>query len=200
MQFRDLNPDTNAFQRKFVNEVRRCDEMERKLRPFGIQTFVPTTMIVVVSWASFFIPPTSYPGRTGLLVGLVLCLINILLGTLSRTPHQGGADLLSVWLIICIVMVGVAFMEYLVVLFCMRYKKKQVENMNKKISENQDTEDDQKKDVKDILDRSSMLVVPILFIIVVLTYFLSSVKFNSPDPDVQMKAKSRFEESCRNIW
>ena len=50
MQFRDLNPDTNAFQRKFVNEVRflhssfnlklihnfeqvrRCDEMERKLR------------------------------------------------------------------------------------------------------------------------------------------------------------------------
>lgn len=27
-----LNPDVNSFQRKFVNEVRRCDEMERKLR------------------------------------------------------------------------------------------------------------------------------------------------------------------------
>ncbi|XP_016768513.1 V-type proton ATPase 116 kDa subunit a isoform X2 [Apis mellifera] len=32
VQFRDLNGDVNYFQRKFVNEVRRCDEMERKLR------------------------------------------------------------------------------------------------------------------------------------------------------------------------
>ena len=27
-----MNPDVNAFQRKFVNEIRRCEEMERKLR------------------------------------------------------------------------------------------------------------------------------------------------------------------------
>lgn len=34
VQFIDANPDVNAFQRKFVSEVRRCDEMERKLRFF----------------------------------------------------------------------------------------------------------------------------------------------------------------------
>nr|XP_020463069.1 V-type proton ATPase 116 kDa subunit a-like isoform X3 [Monopterus albus] len=32
VQFRDLNPDVNLFQRKYVNEVRRCEEMDRKLR------------------------------------------------------------------------------------------------------------------------------------------------------------------------
>ncbi|XP_033625412.1 V-type proton ATPase 116 kDa subunit a-like isoform X1 [Asterias rubens] len=32
VQFKDLSPHMNAFQRKYVNEVRRCDEMERKLR------------------------------------------------------------------------------------------------------------------------------------------------------------------------
>jgi hypothetical protein len=32
IQFRDLNPSENAFQRNFVREVRRCDELERKIR------------------------------------------------------------------------------------------------------------------------------------------------------------------------
>ncbi|XP_069784005.1 V-type proton ATPase 116 kDa subunit a 1-like [Narcine bancroftii] len=32
VQFRDLNPGIITFQRKFVNEVRRCEEMERILR------------------------------------------------------------------------------------------------------------------------------------------------------------------------
>ncbi|VDK56319.1 unnamed protein product [Cylicostephanus goldi] len=31
VQFLDLNEEMNAYQRKFVNEIRRCEEMERKL-------------------------------------------------------------------------------------------------------------------------------------------------------------------------
>jgi len=37
VQFKDLNPDVSPFQRNFVNEVKRCDEMERKLNFFGDQ-------------------------------------------------------------------------------------------------------------------------------------------------------------------
>jgi V-type H+-transporting ATPase subunit a len=37
IQFRDLNPNVNAFHRNFVNDVKRCDEMERKVRFFEDQ-------------------------------------------------------------------------------------------------------------------------------------------------------------------
>ncbi|PRP79547.1 vacuolar proton ATPase [Planoprotostelium fungivorum] len=37
IQFKDLNHEVSPFQRNFVNEVKRCDEMERKLNFFGEQ-------------------------------------------------------------------------------------------------------------------------------------------------------------------
>ncbi|KAJ3194563.1 H(+)-transporting V0 sector ATPase subunit a [Irineochytrium annulatum] len=50
IEFRDLNDDSNAFQRTYVNEIRRLDEMERKLSEsecggarFGIQIVAPRT-------------------------------------------------------------------------------------------------------------------------------------------------------------
>ena len=44
-QFVDLNPDVSAFQRQFVGEVKRCEEMERKLR--YVETEIVKEKIVI---------------------------------------------------------------------------------------------------------------------------------------------------------
>ena len=54
-----LNANVNAFQRKFVNEVRRCEEMERKLRKFIKMDIYPeivnyylkcSKLLMIISW------------------------------------------------------------------------------------------------------------------------------------------------------
>lgn len=35
--YSDLNPSVNVFERKFVEDVRRCEDMERRLRYLGTQ-------------------------------------------------------------------------------------------------------------------------------------------------------------------
>uniref|UniRef100_A0A8C4SXG1 V-type proton ATPase subunit a n=1 Tax=Erpetoichthys calabaricus TaxID=27687 RepID=A0A8C4SXG1_ERPCA len=46
VQFKDLNPGTTAFQRKFIKEVRRCEEMERIL--FALLFFLPDPLQSVI--------------------------------------------------------------------------------------------------------------------------------------------------------
>ena len=49
VQFVDLNPDVSAFQRQFVNEVKRCEEMERILRYVETEIVKESIVITEVS-------------------------------------------------------------------------------------------------------------------------------------------------------
>ena len=49
--------------------------LNRKLTRVIAQVFVPTAIMVALSWFSFLIPPNSYPGRVGILVLLLRLLM-----------------------------------------------------------------------------------------------------------------------------
>lgn len=59
VQFRDLNPDVNAFQRKFIGEVKRCDEMERRVRFIEKEINRESIPILCIDYFNTPVPPAK---------------------------------------------------------------------------------------------------------------------------------------------
>ena len=74
--------------------------------------YLPSGLFVVVSWASFLIPPEIVAGRMAMLITLFLVLINIFLGTTSHMPNAEGVTAMSSYIIVCILFVFGALFAY----------------------------------------------------------------------------------------
>ena len=77
-----------------------------------------------IAWilqVSFLIPPEIVPGRMALLVTLFLVLTNIYTNVENQSPVSNSTNLLSIWVMVCLVFVFGALMAYAAILF-MRYK------------------------------------------------------------------------------
>ena len=84
---------------------------QRRLSIHMIETYIPTSIMVFVSWLSFLIPPESFPGRVAVLITLLLVLINCMLKILDYTPMFGSCAL-SEWTLICLLMVTLNYSKY----------------------------------------------------------------------------------------
>lgn len=69
-----------------------------------LQTYLPTGVLVCLSWISFLVPPDNIPGRMALLVTLTLMVINIFLRVSAEIP-TAKVTALSAWILISLFMV-----------------------------------------------------------------------------------------------
>ena len=104
--------------------------LARQLSPFVWQVFMPTTFMVALSWISFLVPPSCYPGRISLLVTIVLCLINVMTSEMQHSPESNGLNAINCWFLICLVLVAIASLEYAIILYFMRFNKEKVHSGN----------------------------------------------------------------------
>ncbi len=70
--------------------------------------YLPSGLFVVVSWASFLIPPEVVPGRMAMLITLFLVLINIFNTVTTNSPNVEGMTAIAAWMIVCILFVFAA--------------------------------------------------------------------------------------------
>ena len=99
--------------------------LKRLLLPYIIKTFVPMTTLVMTSWISFLIPPNVVPGRSGLLVTLLLVLTTFHLHELDQSPLISSVTPLLLWCEICLAFVLIAFLQYAFILYCARFTKQE---------------------------------------------------------------------------
>ena len=99
----------------------------RRLGYYMIQTYIPSMLTVTISWFSFWISPDSPPARVGLGITTVLTMITISNSARAPLPKVSYTKAIDWFLLMCLVYVFGALMEYAIVNFysCkVRYKRR----------------------------------------------------------------------------
>ena len=90
-------------------------------------------MFVIVSWISFLVPPEIVPGRMTLLVTVFLVLVNIFNTITSNIPKAEGLTAIEAWVIVCVLFVFGALIEYAGLLLKMKLEvSKSIKPKNQK--------------------------------------------------------------------
>ncbi|KAM3963051.1 glycine receptor subunit alpha-4 [Aphomia sociella] len=98
-------------------------KLSRELRSYLLESYLPSSLFVIISWGSFCVIPEIVPGRMVLLVTTLLSLVTMFDTVSTNSPDALELKCIEVWLISCTLFVFFALMEYFVVLFGIRYDK-----------------------------------------------------------------------------
>ncbi|XP_053574537.1 gamma-aminobutyric acid receptor subunit pi isoform X2 [Bombina bombina] len=93
--------------------------LKRNVIYFILETYIPSSLLVVVSWVSFWISSSSVPARTCFGVTTVLAMTTILMGSRSSFPTANCfIKAIDLYLGICFSFVFGALIEYAIAHYC----------------------------------------------------------------------------------
>ena len=139
------------------------------------EVYLTCTLLVIISWISFIIPPNIVPGRMGLLVITFLALINIFIEVKGTAPISNGLNAFDIFLVMCIAQVFLACMEYAVVLRSYGFNEK-VSSIGfreiemEQFSGSKETRKKTKHVRRIDLDRWALISFPFVFILMITVY------------------------------
>ncbi|XP_061091566.1 gamma-aminobutyric acid receptor subunit pi isoform X1 [Conger conger] len=93
--------------------------LRRNVLFFILETYVPSILLVVLSWVSFWISQSSVPARTCIGVTTVLTMTTLMMGARTSLPNANCfIKAIDVYLGICFSFVFGALLEYAIAHFC----------------------------------------------------------------------------------
>ncbi len=98
----------------------------RSLGYYIIQIYVPSTLIVVLSWVSFWLSREAVPARVALGITTVLTMTTLISSTNAALPKISYLKSIDVYLVTCFVTVFASLLEYAAVSYIGNRQKRQM--------------------------------------------------------------------------
>lgn len=86
--------------------------LQRQLGYYILQEFIPTILIVALSWVGFWIDERSVPARVSLGITTVLAITTLMFGVQSSLPRVGHVKAIDVYLLGSFLFVFAALVEF----------------------------------------------------------------------------------------
>nr|KAF6294288.1 gamma-aminobutyric acid type A receptor subunit delta [Pipistrellus kuhlii] len=99
--------------------------LRRNRGVYIIQSYMPSVLLVAMSWVSFWISQAAVPARVSLGITTVLTMTTLMVSARSSLPRASAIKALDVYFWICYVFVFAALVEYAFAHFNADYRKKQ---------------------------------------------------------------------------
>ncbi|XP_018424749.1 PREDICTED: gamma-aminobutyric acid receptor subunit pi [Nanorana parkeri] len=94
-------------------------DLKRNILYFILETYVPSILLVVLSWVSFWISQSSVPARICIGVTTVLTMTTLMMGARTSLPNANCfIKAIDVYLGICFSFIFGALLEYAIAHFC----------------------------------------------------------------------------------
>ncbi|XP_078403042.1 glycine receptor subunit alpha-4-like [Cetorhinus maximus] len=97
--------------------------LERQMGYYLIQMYIPSLLIVILSWVSFWINMDAAPARVGLGITTVLTMTTQSSGSRASLPKVSYVKAIDIWMAVCLLYVFAALLEYAAVNFVSRQHK-----------------------------------------------------------------------------
>ncbi|XP_037090077.1 gamma-aminobutyric acid receptor subunit beta-like isoform X2 [Pollicipes pollicipes] len=115
-QFTIIGYETNDRKEKLATGIYQrlslSFRLQRNIGYFVFQTYLPSILIVMLSWVSFWINHEATSARVALGITTVLTMTTISTGVRSSLPRISYVKAIDIYLVMCFVFVFAALLEY----------------------------------------------------------------------------------------
>ncbi|XP_007433624.1 glycine receptor subunit alpha-4 [Python bivittatus] len=120
---KDLGSCTKSYNTGQFTCIEVKFHLERQMGYYLIQMYIPSLLIVILSWVSFWINMDAAPARVGLGITTVLTMTTQSAGSRASLPKVSYVKAIDIWMAVCLLFVFAALLEYAAVNFVSRQHK-----------------------------------------------------------------------------